>query len=92
MAFPTVQSARPVYPPPVPVGPVPDPGGATPVEHAFRTQQAVSAAYTRWRAAHPARSPAGGRQGQCRGVRCQRCRAAIARSPQAGEAGRRGRG
>jgi hypothetical protein len=52
MAFPTVQSARPVYSPEVPRGGVPDPGGATPVEHAYRTQQAVAADYTRWRQAH----------------------------------------
>ena len=52
MSFPTVKPARPVYPPPVPTGPLPDPGGATPVEHAYRTQKAVADAYTRWRQAH----------------------------------------
>jgi hypothetical protein len=49
--FPTVRSARPQYPPPIPSGFI-DPGGRTPVEHAFRTQQAVAKAYTDWRAAH----------------------------------------
>jgi hypothetical protein len=52
MTFPTVKPARPVYPPPVPTGPLPDAGGATPAAHAYRTQQAVADAYTRWRAAH----------------------------------------
>jgi hypothetical protein len=52
MTFPTVKSARSVYRPEVPRGGVPDPGGATPVEHGYRTQQAVAAEYTRWRQAH----------------------------------------
>jgi hypothetical protein len=42
---------RPAYPPPVPVGFI-DPGGTTPVEHAFRVQQAVHQAYADWKAAH----------------------------------------
>lgn len=52
MTFPTVKPARPVYPPSLPVGPVPDPGGKTSAEHAYRTQQSVADLYTRWRHAH----------------------------------------
>jgi hypothetical protein len=47
------RSARRVYPPPVRVGTPPDPGGRTPVERAYRVQQAVAKAYSDWRAAHP---------------------------------------
>jgi hypothetical protein len=43
---------RPQYPPPVPVGFNADVGGATPVEHALRVQQAVHDQYSQWRAAH----------------------------------------
>lgn len=50
MSFPGTYT-RPAYPPPVPVGFI-DPGGTTPVEHAFRTQQEVHQAYSDWRAAH----------------------------------------
>jgi hypothetical protein len=52
MAFPTVQNARPFYPPAVPTGQLPNPGGATPVENAYRTQQQVANLYTQWRQAH----------------------------------------
>lgn len=53
MTIPATKPSRPVYPPPVPVGQVPHPGGTTPAETAYRTQQAVADLYTRWRAAHP---------------------------------------
>ena len=53
MTFPaSVKPHRPVYPPPIPTAELPDAGGKTPAERAFRTQQAVSDAYSRWRGAH----------------------------------------
>lgn len=52
MTLPGTRPARRVYPPPIPTSDLPDPGGRTPVERAHRTQQAVAADYTRWRAAH----------------------------------------
>jgi hypothetical protein len=53
MTFPaSTKPHRPAFPPPVPTAPLPDAGGKTPVERAYRTQQQVSDAYTRWRAAH----------------------------------------
>ena len=52
MTFPTVKPSRPLFPPEVPRGSVPDPGGKTPAEHAYRTQRAVADAYTQWREAH----------------------------------------
>ena len=51
-ALPGTKPSRPVYPPPVPTGQLPDAGGRTAAEHAHRTQQAVADLYTRWRAAH----------------------------------------
>jgi hypothetical protein len=51
MTFPTVRSARPAYPPPVP-GFNADVGGRDSVEHTFRTQHAVHQQNTDWRAAH----------------------------------------
>jgi hypothetical protein len=52
MTFPTVRSARPSFPPPVPTAPLPDPGGRSPSEAAYRTQASVVNAYHAWRAAH----------------------------------------
>lgn len=52
MTFPTVRSARLVYPPPVPVGTPHDPGGADSATRAARRQHQVADLYTRWRAAH----------------------------------------
>lgn len=52
MTMPQTRPSRPVYPPPVPSGQVPHPGGKTPAETAYRTQQAVSDLYSRWRAGH----------------------------------------
>jgi hypothetical protein len=50
-AMPGTRSARPAYPPPLPVGFI-DPGGVTPVERALRTQMAVAQQYSDWRGAH----------------------------------------
>ena len=50
--LPGTKPTRPSFPPPIPTWDLPDPGGATPQEHAHRTQKAVAADYTRWRAAH----------------------------------------
>lgn len=50
--LPGTAPARTAYPPPVPVGFI-DPGGTTPVEHGYRTQQAVvDNYYSPYRAAH----------------------------------------
>jgi hypothetical protein len=57
MTFPTVKPARRDYPPEVHRGGVPDQGGKTPVEHAFRTQTAVKDDYTRWRQDHSPNIP-----------------------------------
>lgn len=48
----TAPARGPVYPPAIPTSDLPDAGGRTPVERAHRTQQAVAADYSRWRAAH----------------------------------------
>ena len=37
----SVEPHRPVYPPPIPTAELPDAGGKTPAERAFRTRQAV---------------------------------------------------
>jgi hypothetical protein len=49
--LPGTRPSRPAYPPPIP-GFNADVGGQTPVEHAYRTQQAVAQQYSDWRAAH----------------------------------------
>lgn len=52
MTMPTVKSARPQYPPPVPTDGIVDPGGPDPVTRAHRLQQVVAQQYSQWRAAH----------------------------------------
>ena len=52
MTFPTVQSARRAFPPPVPTTELPDPGGDTPEARAFNRQRQVADDYTAWRASH----------------------------------------
>jgi hypothetical protein len=52
VTFPTVQSARRAFPPPVPTTELPDPGGDTPHARAYNRQRQVAEDYTNWRASH----------------------------------------
>ena len=54
MTFPGTKPARRVHVPPAPSGTLPDPGGRTPAERAYRIQQQTAQAYTNWRNSFPA--------------------------------------